>query len=347
MADNLGKVRRKLELATEKIEATDEKIINSKASTLEAIARNDKLEVDLQSSKRRIVIIQEDLRITKERLAVKEEKLKKTQDESEEVEKARDEMESKESEQEEKMSNLETSIKDMKRNGELNASKLVESERKHGVCGAEIEKLRAKAEISEARVKVLEGQIEAVGKSLSELEEREGTAGEKESLNEEKMAFLERELKDTTVRAEAAERMNAVLKNTSLETEQEIQKWVNRREEMVKQMMVMDDVADDPSYLCFEGGEDGGMSSGRSTPANTFGAKSELFGQKKDSSRPSSQAGNSRPQTPAEAPAPVSAPAPEPAPEPETQPEPEPAPAPEPEPAKEESEEESSDDDWS
>merc|ERR1712180_558982 len=136
----------------------------------------------------------------------------------------------------------------------------------------EIEKLRTKAEISEARVKVLEEKIESVGKSLSELEEREGAAGEKESLNEEKMAFLERELKDTTVRAEAAERMNAVLKNTSLETEQEIQKWVNRREEMVKQMMVMDDVADDPSYLCFEGGEDG-MSSGRSTPANTFGAK--------------------------------------------------------------------------
>jgi len=341
MADNLGKVRRKLEQATELIESTDEKIINHKASTVEAIARNDKLEVDLQSSKRRIVIIQEDLRVTKERLAVKEEKLKKTQDESEEVEKARDEMESKESEQEEKMSNLETSIKDMKRNSELNAGKLVESERKHGVCNMEIEKLRTKAETSEARVKVLEERIEAVGKSLSELEEREGAAGEKESLNEEKMAFLERELKDTTVRAEAAERMNAVLKNTSLETEQEIQKWVNRREEMVKQMMVMDDVADDPSYLCFEGGEEG-MSSGRSTPANTFGAKSELFGQKKDSSRPSSQAGNSRPQTPAEAPAPVSAPAPE----PETQPEPAPAPAPEPEPAKEESEEES-DDDWS
>merc|ERR1712180_431537 len=170
----------------------------------------------------------------------------------------------------------------------------------------EIEKLRTKAEISEARVKVLEEKIESVGKSLSELEEREGAAGEKESLNEEKMAFLERELKDTTVRAEAAERMNAVLKNTSIETEQEIQKWVNRREDMVKQMMVMDDVADDPSYLCFgEGGGDG-MDSGRSTPAATFGAKAELFGKPKEGSRPGSRAsggGGSRPQTPQAPPA--------------------------------------------
>merc|ERR1711872_667912 len=38
MTDNLGKVRRKLELATELIESTDEKIIKHKADTLEAIA---------------------------------------------------------------------------------------------------------------------------------------------------------------------------------------------------------------------------------------------------------------------------------------------------------------------
>merc|ERR1712042_376928 len=104
---------------------------------------------------------------------------------------------------------------------------------------------------------------------------------------------------------------------------------------MVSSMMVMDDVADDPSYMCFEqGAEDGG--SGRSTPANTFGAKSELFGQKKDS-RPASQASNSRPQTPADAPSPAPQPAPAAEPEQAPAPEPAPAPAPAPEPAKEES----------
>merc|ERR1712183_1105795 len=207
MADNLAKVRRKLELATELIESTDEKIINHKAATLEAIGRNDKLEVDLQSSKRRIVLIQEDLRVTKERLSGQEEKLKKTQDSSEEVEKARDEMETKEGEQEERIEKLEASIKEMKRNVELNAGKLVEAERKHGVCTAEIVKIRERAEKSEGRVKALEDVIEGHGKSLSELEEREGAAGDREQLNEEKIAFLERELKDCTVRSEGAERM--------------------------------------------------------------------------------------------------------------------------------------------
>jgi len=341
MTDNLTKVRRRLEQATSLIEATDEKIINSKAGTLEALARSEKLEVDLQSSKRRIVLIHEDLRVTKERLAIQEEKLKKTQETSEEVEKARDEMESNEQAQEEKMDNLESSIKEMKRKLELNASKVVESERKHGVCTSEIEKIRERAGISEARVKALEEVISGHGKSLSELEEREGAAGERETMNEEKMLFLERELKDTTVRAEAAERMNAVLKNTSGDTEGEIAKWVKRREDMVSQMMVMDDVADDPAYLCFEAAEGVGEESGRSTPAATFGAKAELFGKQKEGSRPGSRAsGGSRPQTPADKPK-------SPAPPKPAEPEP-PKPAPAPAPAKEEEEsEEESDDDWS
>jgi len=340
MTDNLAKVRRKLEQATELIESTDEKIINHKAATLEAMARNDKLEVDLQSSKRRIILIQEDLRVTKERLTGQEEKLKTTQDNSEEVEKARDEMESRENEAEGKIEDLENNIKEMKRKNELNAGKLVESERKQGVCSDEITKIRERAETREARVKVLEGVIEDQGKSLSEIEEREGAAGQKETESEEKVAFLERELKDTTVRAEAAERMNAVLQNGAAVLQNDIASWVKRREDMVSSMMVMDDVADDPAYLCFEqagAGEGGG--SGRSTPAATFGAKAELFGAKKEGSRPGSRAsgGGSRPQTPADKPKPAPAPAPAPV----------PAPAPAPEPAKEESEEEESDDEWS
>jgi len=346
--DNLAKVRRRLEQATELIEATDEKITKHKIATLDAMARSEKLEVDLQSSKRRIVLIHEDLRVTKERLSGQEEKLKTTQESCEEVEKARDEMESKEQEIEQTMENLETSIKEMKRKSELNAAKVVESERKQGVCTSEIARIRERAENNEARVKVLEGVIGDHGKSLSELEEREGAAGQRETLNEEKMTFLEGQLKDTTVRAETAERMYAVLKNTNTDTEAEIAKWVKRREDMVSQMMVMDDVADDPAYLCFEAAG-GGLDSGRSTPAATFGAKAELFGKQKESSRPGSRASGpgSRPQTPADRPA--KSPTPTPAQAPSPAPAPAPAPAPEPEPEKEEEseEEEESDDEWS
>merc|ERR1711931_414198 len=118
----------------------------------------------------------------------------------------------------------------------------------------------------------------------------------------------------------------------------EIAKIREKAEGSESKKAVLEDVADDPSYLCFETGAEGGTDSGRSTPAATFGAKSELFGKQKE--RPGSQASGSRPETPADAPASEPEPAPAPAPAPE------PAPAPAPAPAEEEEEEES-DDDWS
>jgi len=245
------KVRGKLEEITSFIEDADERVLTRKNNTAEVMSRNDKLEVDLAQAKRRILLIHEDLRTTTTRLAEMEAKLHKVQSESEEIEKVRDEMEANEGEMEEKIENLEEGIRETKRKNQVNLSREVECVRKEGVCSAEIAKLREQAEISEARVAVLEGQLEGFNQSLSELEEREGEAGEREDLNEEKVAFLERELKETTMRAEAAERMSMVLYNSNVEVNTECHKWITQREEMLANMFTMDDVADDPAYNCF------------------------------------------------------------------------------------------------
>lgn len=328
-------VRAKLEEFTEHIETADEQVLTHKNDTLEAIARYEKLEVDLAQAKRRIMLIREDLRHATERLSVQEEKLTVTQTECEEVQNARDEMESHEGEQEEMIDNLETGIRDAKIKCELVINRVVDVERREEVCRAEISRLKEKADKDEARVAVLEEKIRGYGQSLGELEEKEGEMGERESLNEEKIVFLERELKETTVRAEAAERMSNVLQNTNFDLAEEIHKWVTRREDMTSSMFSMDDVADDPAYACFDVGLGGGDgdASGRSTPASIFGAKSEMKFSKTDAgSRTESRAEEVQP---------------EPEPEREATPSPEPSPAPAvkaPEPAKEEAEEEEDED---
>merc|ERR1712035_34810 len=109
-------------------------------------------------------------------------------------------------------------------------------------------KNREKAESYEARVAVLEEMIEKHGKKLEELEESEGAAGEREALNEEKVDFLTGQLKETEVRADAAERMNAVLNNTMAETKAEIEGWTAKIQEMEDLMVSMDNLADDPNY---------------------------------------------------------------------------------------------------
>merc|ERR1712036_205688 len=119
---------------------------------------------------------------------------------------------------------------------------------------------------------------------MGELEEREEEMSEREELNEEKIKFLEGELKETTVRAEGAERMTAVLQNNVLEVETEIARWVKMREDMEKSMLTMDDVADDPAYLCFsQGDQEDSRPSSVNAKASMFGSKGEESGSRSGS----------------------------------------------------------------
>lgn len=331
------------------IEAADQKIVDCRHATLEANARFEKLEVELQSSKRRIVLITKDLQAAHERFGHSDEKCVKATATSEEAEIAREQLENEELSIEENIENLEESIKEMKRQLELNSGKFVEAERKVEVCNNDVARIQKQAEISETRVKVLEGVIEDHGKSLNELEEREGEISEKEELNEEKINFLEGELKETIVRAEAAERNSAVFQNNMMETETEINRWVKMREDMQESMLTMDDVADDPAYLVFSTGNDDSDSRPGSVNAisSMFGAKSGG-----DDSGDADSRSNSRAAEPelsdagSETPPREQTPAPvvmaEPEPELESPPEPEP----EPEEEEEEGSEEDSDDGW-
>jgi len=249
---------------------------------------------------------------------------------------------------------LESSVKDMARTLELNTVRASDGERKVKVCENDIAKNREKAEGYEARVAALEEAIQNHGKRLEELEESEGAAGEKEALNEEKVDFLTVQLKETEVRADAAERMNAVLTNTMVETETEIASWTKKIADMEELMVKMDDLADDPNYDVSKM-----VAAGKARPPSQPTSAKDMWGAKaaatpvaeadsRSSSRASSRAGRTTTRTPKD-------PTPEPEPEPESEeeeeeeeapapPPPKPAPAPEPE---EESEEEESEEEES
>jgi len=328
------------------IEAADQKIVDCRHATLEANARFEKLEVELQSSKRRIVLITKDLEAAHERFGHSDEKCVKATATSEEAEIAREQLENEELSIEENIEKLEENIKDMKRKLELNSGKFVECERKVEVCNNDVARIQKQAEISEARVKVLEGVIEDHGKSLVELEDREGEISEKEELNEEKINYLEGELKETIVRAEAAERNSAVFQNNMMMTETEINNWVKMREDMQQSMLTMDDVADDPAYLVFSTGNADSDSRPGSVNAisSMFGAKSGGDDSGDGDSRSNSRTAEPELSDGSETPPREQTPAPVVMAEPE--PELQSPPEPEPEEEEEEGSEEDSDDGW-
>jgi len=226
--ERLGKLRGKLKEITEHIDEADATKTDAVHANIEAMARLEKLETELQSAQRRTQMVKKELADITARAETADGKLKKVAEESEEIEATREEMESKEQEADERVEELETSVKDMQRTLELNTVRSADGERKVQVCENEISKNREKAEGYEARVAALEEAIQNHGKRLEELEESEGVAGEREALNEEKVDFLTAQLKETEVRADAAERMNTVLTNTMVETETEIASWTKK-----------------------------------------------------------------------------------------------------------------------
>jgi len=346
--EKLGKLRGKLKEITEHIDEADSSKTDAVHANVEALARLEKLQVDLQSSGRRTQMVAKEVKDVSERLVIAEDKLAKTTTASEEDEVIREELEAKESEGDERVEELEVNLKEMSRSVESNEIKVVDGERKVKVCENDIAGLQQKADKFEGRVGNLEETIENHGKKLDELEEREGEMGDKETINEEKVDFLDTQLKETEARADAAERMNAVLNNTLFESQTEIEGWVKKTAEIESTMILMDDLADDPAYdLSKRYGADGARASVTASSVKAqWGARDE---EAKEASRPSSRASSRGGRGLAKPPK-------EPTPEPESEeeseeeeeapppPAPKPAPAPEPE-SEEESEEESEDED--
>merc|ERR1712013_951335 len=265
--EKLGKLRGKLKEITEHIDEADQSKVDAVQSTGDAVSRLEKLETELQSSQRRTQLVAKDLSDINERLAVAEEKLNKAMEQSEEIEASREE--------------LESNLKDMKRTVEMNLLKVVDGDRKNNVCNNEIAKLREKAEKNEAIVTTLEEQIEGFGKRLEELEELEGAAGEREDLNEEKVTSLEGQLKETETRADAAERMLAVLSNVIVEMETEIAGWTQKIVDMEHTMVEMDNLADDPNY---DLPKKYGKTAASAASPSGFGSRSAMFETKTEES---------------------------------------------------------------
>ena len=119
---------------------------------------------------------------------------------------------------------------------EENEVKLVEVKRKAVVLNRDIERVSEKAETHEKRMNVLEETIQSTGESLRALEDRELESSDKEALNEEKIAFLEGQMKEAEIRLEAAERQAQNLERVLLDTDNERNSWSQKKEAIENEM---------------------------------------------------------------------------------------------------------------
>ena len=147
---------------------------------------------------------------------------------------------------------LEVQVKEMKPKLEISEFKLVDGERKIKVFRHDIAKIVESAETAEKRVSHLESIIVEHSGRVEELEKKEEMASDRGTSHIDVVTSLQERVKEAVLRAESAERMNAVLTIGKDEMEQTIASWKNKYDHLFEEISRMNDVVDDPRYDCFE-----------------------------------------------------------------------------------------------
>lgn len=238
----MGKLKAKLTEMTLNIEGCDERKSVAKAKIIEARTRFEGLEIEVGSVNRRMKLNQGNLDAARTRKNETKSRLAQTQEESSNIDKSREELERNENEGDEKIQSLEEQVKEIRQQLEEKNSKLREHQRKDVVVQRDIERVTTQAKSLERRCEVLSDTINNARESLAELEEREGQASTEEERHEEEQLLLEGQLREAEVACDAADQSLKSIERSIRETDQEIELWKGKTDELQRQLNEMDDL---------------------------------------------------------------------------------------------------------
>lgn len=238
----LGKLKARLQEISDLIDAAESKKVTARGTQVYALTDLEKHELELQATKRRYLLLEQDLKDFTERHGVQDAKLKEITASIESIETQRGELEEKEGDLDSSIIGIEEKVREAKHNLEINEFKLSTEEQKKVVISRDLGKMNEKAEGLEKRCQLLEETLTKAGQNLDEMEERENGYQDREMQNEEKVLFLEGQNRETEVRADQAERYCQTCERGIIETTEEIAHWVRKINALEAEMLAMDEV---------------------------------------------------------------------------------------------------------
>eukprot|EP00794_Sanderia_malayensis_P013861 gene13861-15309_t len=244
MTAKFNKVKERLAELQELADEADNRTAQAKHDLREALSRLEKAEGEVGTHKRRTQLLVQELNTNQQRYDERAERLEKVLDEINVTEERRKELEENEQQGDERLQDLEEEVKLARQVLEENEVKLVEVQRKAVVLKRDITRVQEFGDSCEKRVEVLEDTISSTGENLRSLEERETESCDKEAFNEEKIAFLCCQIKEVDVRVEAAERQVQNLERVILDTDNEKNNWISKRQAIESEMDNIEGVDD-------------------------------------------------------------------------------------------------------
>lgn len=235
----MDKVREKMQALKDKIEEAEERELMAKAEMKDAEARAYQHESDLDSMQNRMALIEKDLAKTTKQLDEKREKLEQLENKQEEDSEVVRKLEGVELDGDERLIELEEMLKEATAQADQFDHRNIEIIQKLQQTESELAKQRARADAAEALLEKLQTSVDEAGDNLKNLEMKDSNASQWEAETEEKIQFLEEQLKEILAQAEDTERRCAPLERTLDEHSVQIEEFRRKKEEVEKEMEEM------------------------------------------------------------------------------------------------------------
>ncbi|EDO38704.1 predicted protein [Nematostella vectensis] len=243
-AEHLTKVKAKLQAIKEKIDETEDRELAAMEKLREAEERFEKAEGEAESFKRRIQLIEAESRRVKELSQKKDHELEEMHKRSKEEENLCKTLEVTDRESDEKMRELEDALEEAIELDKSTADKLAEVELKIKVVQGELEKAVERGDRAEMMCEHLMNDFTGTSEVLRDLEVKDAAASEREIDNEDKIEFIQENLKQMVYRYEEAERKAPPLEMLLDQLVEDLELYRLKRKQVDEEMKAMGELVE-------------------------------------------------------------------------------------------------------
>lgn len=242
---SLGKLKERLQEMKDKIDEAEQRAQEAKSQLKEAEDNAERNQIEADGIRRRIKLLSKEYTKVLDRLEELEAKLGRASEKGEKEEEARRNLEENEMEGDEKVAEIETNLREALEMVEETQHRLTEAKRKEIVLRKDNKTAVERYTIAERKVDKMSSNLENIAEKAKNLEMFEDESFEREQINEEKIIFLEGQVKEEEQRLEDAEGREKTMKRHRDGIEDEIGQWQEKMKELQKEMENLTSIVDD------------------------------------------------------------------------------------------------------
>lgn len=245
----LGKVRERMQKMKDRIEDFEQREFDAKSALKEAQALAYQHESDRDSIANRIDMLEKELEKVNERLEHKEARLAELEEKTEEEGNIVKELTSNEMDGDEKLNELEFMVKEAWKEASETEHRHIEIANRLTQTQNELDKVNNRYDVSLQKIERHESILSEAGENVKDLQLKDENASEKEVESEEKILFLQEQLKETLALAEDAERRAAPIDRATDDLIEQIEKYKTKKADVEAEMEGMAAICDDMELM--------------------------------------------------------------------------------------------------